>query len=186
MLRMVARFMSAVMASTAVLCVFTSTYVLADDHEVPEELNRAVCILVPTKDNKVRGRITFTQKEDGVQVRGRVNNLTPGLHGFHIHQFGDLSDRTGKSAGGHFNPSGHKHAGLDSTERHEGDLGNIEANDEGMARVNIMVKGLKVHFVLGRSIVVHAGKDDLKSQPSGNAGPRVSFGVIGIAQPETP
>jgi len=160
----------------------------ADDkdskHEQPPELNQAVCVLIPTMGNKVRGRILFSQSKDGTtRVRGRVNNLSPGLHGFHIHQYGDLTDRTGKSAGGHFNPDGHDHAGPDSVKRHAGDLGNIEANDDGVAQVDVSVKGLKVHFVLGRSIVVHGGKDDLKSQPSGDAGPRVAVGVIGIQQP---
>ena len=162
--------------------------VKADDsdakHQHAPELNRAVCVLTPTKDNKVRGRIFFTQGEDGAtKIHGVVNNLTPGMHGFHIHEFGDLTDRTGKSAGGHFNPEGHDHAGPDADKRHVGDLGNIEADDKGVARVEMTVKGLKVHFILGRSIVVHAGKDDLKSQPSGNAGPRVAVGVIGIRQP---
>lgn len=155
-----------------------------DEHGHAPELNQAVCVLVPTMGNKVRGRIFFSQGKDGAtKIRGKVNNLAPGLHGFHIHQFGDLTDRTGKSAGGHFNPEGHDHAGPDAKERHVGDLGNIEANDDGVATVEMTVKGLKVHFILGRSIVVHAGKDDLKSQPSGNAGPRVAVGVIGIRQP---
>ncbi|MEQ8787578.1 MAG: superoxide dismutase family protein [Pirellulaceae bacterium] len=156
----------------------------ADEHEHDHpELNRAVCVLVPTKENKVRGRITFMETKEGTRVRGRVNNLTPGLHGFHIHQYGDLTDRTGASAGGHFNPEGHEHGGPDSAMHHAGDLGNIEANAEGVAMVDMTVKGLHVHFILGRSIVVHAGKDDLKSQPSGDAGPRVAVGVIGVAGP---
>lgn len=153
-------------------------------HEHPPGLTQAVCVLTPTTGNKVRGRIQFSEGKDGsTRIRGRVNNLTPGLHGFHIHEYGDLTDRTGKSAGGHFNPDGHDHAGPDSAKRHVGDLGNIEANEDGIAQVDVSVKGLKVHFVLGRSIVVHAGQDDLKSQPSGDAGPRVAVGVIGIQQP---
>ena len=67
---------------------------------------------------------------------------------------------------------------------HSGDLGNIEADQEGVAQVNITMKGTPLHFVLGRAFVVHAGKDDLKSQPSGAAGARIATGVIGIGNPE--
>jgi Cu-Zn family superoxide dismutase len=112
-----------------------------------------------------------------------VRGLTEGKHGFHIHQFGDVRSADGKSAGGHFNPDGHDHGGPDSDKHHAGDLGNITANAEGLAEVNIKAKELKVISILGRSIVVHGGVDDLKSQPSGAAGPRVGVGVIGIAGP---
>ena len=87
----------------------------------------------------------------------------------------------GTSAGGHYNPDGHDHGGLDSKDRHAGDLGNIDANAQGVAKVNIQATGLDIHHVLGRSVVVHADADDFKSQPSGNAGPRVALGVIGLA-----
>ncbi len=175
-------------SAVALLISLTGMTARADDkdskHEHSAELSQAVCVLLPTMGNKVRGRIAFSETKDGTtRVRGRVTHLTPGLHGFHIHQYGDLTDRTGKSAGGHFNPEGHDHGGPDAEKRHAGDLGNIEANADGVAQVDISVKGLKVHFVLGRSIVVHGGKDDLKSQPSGDAGPRVAVGVIGIQQP---
>ncbi len=154
-----------------------------DDHSHGPMFTDGVVILRSTKGNKVRGRLTLKQTKSGVRVTGRVNGLTPGEHGFHIHEFGDLRATDGKSAGGHFNPDGHDHAGPDADKRHAGDLGNITADSEGVAKVDITQKGLNLHFVIGRSIVVHAGKDDLKSQPSGDAGPRVAVGVIGIAQP---
>lgn len=143
----------------------------------------AVAVLSPTKGNKVRGTVRLSQTEDGVRFQGMVRNLEPGEHGFHIHEFGDLRGTDGKAAGGHFNPEGHKHGGPDAKEHHAGDLGNITANEEGVAKVDTVAKGLKLHFVLGRSIVVHGGKDDLQSQPSGDAGPRVALGVIGYAGP---
>lgn len=150
----------------------------ANEPAPPQE---AVAVLSPT-DGKVKGTILLTQKDGYVHVTGEVSGLTPGEHGFHIHEFGDLRDPKGESAGGHFNPDGHKHGGPDDAERHAGDFGNITADANGVAKVDKQAKGLQVHFVLGRSIVVHAGRDDLKSQPSGDAGPRVAVGVIGVAQ----
>jgi Cu-Zn family superoxide dismutase len=78
---------------------------------------------------------------------------------------------------------GVRHCGPADRSRHAGDLGNITANSQGEAQVDKLAKGLELHFVIGRSIVVHAGEDDLKSQPSGNAGDRVALGVIGFAGP---
>ncbi|WP_417847792.1 superoxide dismutase family protein [Thalassoglobus sp.] len=153
-----------------------------DDSHAPM-FTEGVVVLRSTKGNKVRGRLTLKQTKSGVRVTGRVTGLTPGEHGFHIHEFGDLRAADGTAAGGHYNPDGHDHGAPDDHERHAGDLGNITADSEGVSKVDITQKDLKLHFVIGRSIVVHAGKDDLKSQPSGDAGPRVAVGVIGIAQP---
>lgn len=142
----------------------------------------AVAVVKPTRGNKVRGVVRLTQTEKGVRLQGRVRNLTPGKHGFHIHEFGDLRSPDGTAAGGHFNPDGHDHGGLEDDERHAGDLGNITADANGVAQIDVVAKDLKLHFVIGRSIVVHGKADDLKSQPSGDAGPRVALGVIGFAQ----
>lgn len=153
----------------------------ADKHAV-EGLNRGVAVLVPTKGNDVAGTILFEQEKGIVHITGEIRGLTPGLHGFHIHEFGDLRNPQGASAGGHYNPCGTPHAGPEVEERHVGDLGNVEANEEGIAKVNAQINGASLHFIFGRSVVVHADADDLKSQPSGNAGPRVAVGVIGIAK----
>ena len=145
--------------------------------------NGAVCRIRGTKGNKTFGQIRFIQKDGFVHVTGQVRNLTEGEHGFHVHEFGDARAADGSSSGGHFNPDGHEHGGPDSDEHHAGDLGNITANADGIAKVDIKAKGLTVISVVGRAIVVHGGTDDLKSQPSGAAGPRIGVGVIGIAGP---
>ncbi len=152
------------------------------DHGAAEVPGAAVAVLMPTKGNDVHGTLVLAQQDGFVHVTGKVTGLTPGEHGFHIHEFGDLRAPDGTSAGGHFNPHGTKHGGPNDEERHPGDLGNITANAQGVAEVDTKAMGLQVHFVLGRSFVVHAGKDDLKSQPSGDAGPRVAVGVIGLAE----
>jgi superoxide dismutase, Cu-Zn family len=143
-----------------------------------------VVVLQPTRGQEVRGTLRLVQQSSGLRIIGRIEGLTPGKHGFHVHEFGDLSDPEGKSAGGHFNPDNRKHGGPDDAERHAGDLGNIEADGQGVAMVDVQGRGLKLHFVLGRAVVVHSKADDLKSQPSGDAGDRVAVGVIGIAQQE--
>lgn len=142
-----------------------------------------VAVMVPTKDQKARGMIRLMQKGDDLRVAGSIRNLSPGEHGFHIHEFGDLRNMDdGTSTGGHFNPAGVAHGSMENG--HVGDLGNITANDEGVATIDITMKNTQLHFVLGRAFVVHAGRDDLTSQPSGDAGGRVGVGVIGIGNPE--
>ncbi len=143
----------------------------------------AVAVLQPTQGQKVEGVLEFKQEQEGVRVRGVVRGLTPGEHGFHIHEFGDLRGNDGTAAGDHYNPDGKKHGSPDGSEHHAGDLGNITADQQGMAKVDKLAKGLKLHFVVGRSIVVHADPDDFESQPSGNAGARVALGVIGYSGP---
>lgn len=144
----------------------------------------AIAVLHPTEGSKVHGVVKFTKTGNNVTVTGEVSGLTPGLHGFHIHEFGDCSAPDGKSAGGHFNPTGADHGGPDSPKHHVGDLGNIEANEEGIATINVTSEMIEFEgdtSILGRGLIVHAGQDDLKSQPSGDAGGRVACGVIGVA-----
>lgn len=159
--------------------------VAAEETKTPI-LQEAVVVLRPTMGQKARGTIELTQTDEGVKLQGKIRNLSPGEHGFHIHEFGDLRGTDGKAAGGHYNPEDKKHGGPDAPEHHAGDLGNIRANDSGVAEVNKVAKGLKLHFIIGRSIVVHEKADDLKSQPSGDAGARVAVGVIGFAGPSKP
>src|SRR5207244_1746972 len=111
--------------------------------------------------------------------------LTPGKHGFHIHEFGDMSSADGMATGGHFNPDGHKHGGPDDRERHAGDFGNVEAGADGKATIKMTDKMIALsgpNTILGRALIVHAKEDDLKTQPSGNAGDRIGQGVIGVAK----
>lgn len=144
-------------------------------------IKRAGAILNPTDGNVVQGIIDFKQMEGGVYISGDVTGLTPGKHGFHIHEFGDCSAPDGSSAGGHFNPSHSKHGGPDNAERHAGDLGNLVANEFGVAhyeRLDTMIQLNGPDTIIGRSIIVHSNPDDYTTQPTGNAGGRISCGVI--------
>jgi Cu-Zn family superoxide dismutase len=94
--------------------------------------------------DKIKGHLTFTEVDGGVKVTGEISGLTPGKHGFHIHEKGDLSDPKLTSAGGHFNPGKHKHGGPDTAEHHAGDWGNIAADEKGVAKVDGTFKGVSI------------------------------------------
>merc|ERR1712001_623944 len=141
-----------------------------------EMASKGVCVL---KSEKVNGVINFAQEGDAVTVTGQIEGLAPGQHGFHIHQFGDNTNGC-TSAGPHFNPDGCSHGAPTDPkgERHAGDLGNVEAAD-GTAKVSItdsMISLTGENSIIGRTMVVHAGIDDLGkgghelSKSTGNAG----------------
>jgi Cu-Zn family superoxide dismutase len=147
---------------------------------------QAKAVLLPLGKSDVKGVVTFTQTANGVKVVVDASGLTPsGEHGFHIHEFGDCSSPDGMSTGGHFNPTHMPHGGPDSAQHHEGDFGNLIANKEGNAHYELVVKDLSFdgpNSFMGRAVIIHAAKDDLTSQPAGNAGARVTCGVIGVVK----
>jgi len=153
---------------------------------------KAVCVLAAGSSSAVTGTITFTQEKagDSTTVSGQLKGLAPGKHGFHIHQFGDYTNGC-MSAGGHFNPAGKNHGAPEDTERHAGDLGNIEAGEDGVATVEIkdsQVPLIGENSIIGRSVVVHEKEDDVgkggneESLKTGNAGPRLACGVVGVCK----
>ncbi len=144
---------------------------------------KAIALLSPAKDKAVKGVVTFTQTAKGVKVYAHLEGLTPGKHGFHIHEFGDCSAPDLTSAGGHFNPTQMSHGAPTDTIRHAGDLGNIVADDKGMAVLEWVDPVMQLsgpNSIIGRAVIVHAKEDDLKTQPTGNAGAREACGAIGI------
>jgi Cu-Zn family superoxide dismutase len=149
---------------------------------------KGIAVLHPTQGNQAAGTVRFTQEgEDSVRVVADLTGLAPNsTHGFHIHEFGDCSAPDASSAGGHFNPEGKPHGGPDAPQHHAGDLGNVTANEQGNAHLEITLHHVSVgshpNPLLGRSVVLHAKADDLKSQPSGESGGRIACGVIGAAK----
>ncbi len=142
----------------------------------------AVANLEPTTGNSARGTVTFTQDGGEVRVRASVSGLKPGAeHGFHVHEKGDCSSGDGMSAGGHFNPAGKPH-GPQRGEHHAGDMPSLVADAYGNASASFELKGVSIGSgaadLVGKGLIVHRDPDDYKTQPTGNAGPRIACAVI--------
>lgn len=158
---------------------------MSHDHSEKSSVVKAIAVLIPTKGNTVHGTVTFEVVEHGVHVVANMWGLAPGKHGFHIHEFGDCSSDSGTAAGGHFNPLGMHHGAPTSDNRHVGDIGNIEADKDGNARLDYIDPVLSLsgeNSIIGRGVIVHAKEDDMTTQPTGAAGGRVACGTIGIAK----
>jgi Cu/Zn superoxide dismutase len=161
---------------------------------------RLTCFLTPTTAqtleggiSTVTGQVSFAPVAAGAyagkkstcvtRITGAIINLgdsTP--HGWHIHEFGDISAPSGSSAGGHYNPKGVDHAlpNKDGTNvRHVGDLGNLYPSHKGVAKFDFTL-GLDTADVVGRGLIVHAKQDD-GGQPTGNSGDRLAQCVLGYA-----
>lgn len=138
--------------------------------------------LQPTKGNNARGTVSFTRQGNQVVMAAKFSGLTPGGHGFHIHEKGDCSAPDGTSAGGHFNPAGKKHGHPQHEDHHVGDLPMLEADASGNASLTATLSGISLtqgdSGIIGRGVIVHAAPDDFKTQPTGNSGGRVACGVI--------
>ncbi|HET7370232.1 MAG TPA: superoxide dismutase family protein [Gammaproteobacteria bacterium] len=152
--------------------------------------NRAIAVIHPADDHEVHGVVHFTTEPDGgVHVRGELHGLQPGSrHGFHVHEYGDCSAENFSSAGGHYSPQHHPHGSPQSPEHHAGDFGNITADAQGDIHLDMTVHGITIdgehNPIIGRAVIVHENADDLKSQPSGDAGSRIGCGVIGLTNAE--
>lgn len=137
----------------------------------------------------VKGTIKFTQEPGGPTViTGEITGVEPGEHGFHIHEFGDLSGGC-DTAGAHYNPDDVDHGDLE--DGHIGDLGNVTADENGVVTLNVTAPRVDLsgdRSVVGRSIIIHSDKDDLglggdaESIKTGNAGERLACGVITLAE----
>ena len=143
----------------------------------------AIAVLAPTQGSLVHGAVTFVRTSGVALVQVNMTGFEPNsTHGLHIHESGDCTARDGSSAGGHFNPTSSGHGGPKDSSRHSGDLGNITADSKGMiyssSKIGDVAFGTGPDSIIGRGLVVHADKDDLKSQPAGNSGARVACGTI--------
>ncbi|SCU80987.1 LAMI_0B04390g1_1 [Lachancea mirantina] len=151
---------------------------------------KAVAVL--RGDAGVSGVVHFEQnaESDPTTVQWEISGFDPNAkRGFHIHEFGDNTNGC-TSAGPHFNPFKKTHGAPEDDVRHVGDLGNIPTDGHGVAKgskTDSLIKLLGPTSILGRTVVVHSGQDDLgkggneESLKTGNAGTRPACGVIGFS-----
>jgi Cu-Zn family superoxide dismutase len=138
--------------------------------------------LTPISGSTAKGTVHLQELADGtVDVIVDLTGVPAGVHGFHIHDKGDCSDN-GNAAGGHFNPMNMPHAGPDAQSHHAGDFGNVTADANGEVHTRFNTRSVTVHegatFAVGHAVILHANPDDLTTQPTGNAGPRIACGVV--------
>ena len=141
---------------------------------------RATAALQATTGNSTTGTVTFLQRGEKVFVYADVRGLKPNAeHGFHVHEKGDCSSGDGMSAGGHFNPDSAVHG---AGAGHAGDMPNLKADAGGNAHVSFEMKKMTVAVgqfsIVGKGLIIHRDPDDYKTQPTGNAGPRLACSVI--------
>ncbi|KAH9880985.1 hypothetical protein J1614_001478, partial [Plenodomus biglobosus] len=156
----------------------------------PQLTPRTVAVL--RGDSNVKGTVTFEQASESsnTKITWNITGNDPNAErGMHVHAFGDNTNGC-TSAGPHFNPYNKTHGAPDDEERHVGDLGNFKTDGQGNSEGSVEDKLIKLigpDSVVGRTIVVHGGTDDLgrggheESKKTGNAGPRPACGVIGIS-----
>jgi superoxide dismutase, Cu-Zn family len=140
-------------------------------------------IMGTTPDSKISGDLNLHEEKDGLTIEGTLTNVPKGKHAIHIHENGSCDD-AGKAAGSHFNPDNAMHGYMpkDGMEHaHPGDMGNIEADEDGAASIKVFLPGVTLtngkYAVTNKAIIVHEKEDDF-SQPTGNAGGRIGCGLI--------
>ena len=155
----------------------------ASSKATPPADAQARATIEPRSGSNVRGWAAFSDRSTGgVRVEVHIENAPPGVHGLHVHETGDCSAPDASSAGGHFNPGGMPHAAPSDTSRHAGDLGNITIEANGTGHLELVSDLLTVrtgpNSVVGKAVIFHEKADDLKTQPTGDAGGRLGCGVV--------
>jgi superoxide dismutase, Cu-Zn family len=176
------------LSSVVVACVLSACASAPPPKPAPQPnvhlLQNAVANIAPASGTLVSGRLKIAAMADGVRITGELGGLgRNATHAIHVHERGDCSAADGSSAGAHFNPSAAPHGRAGHGAHHAGDMDNLVADGNGVARVDIHLRGVilgggAANDILGRAIIVHANPDDYTTQPTGNAGGRIGCGVI--------
>lgn len=149
---------------------------------------KIVVAMHSSSNSKVQGEVVFTENNGIVKMQGEFSGLNPeGIHAIHLHEKADCSATDGSSAGGHWNPTDEKHGEWDSTDGfHLGDIGNLKVDKDGKSSITFETDEWCIDCaddrknIIGKGIIVHKDKDDFTSQPTGNAGDRISCGEINL------
>lgn len=146
----------------------------------------AMTTLRPISGSTAQGTVHFQELGDGsVEVQVDLTGVPPGVHGFHVHEFGSCADN-GNAAGGHFNPMSMPHAAPEAASHHAGDFGNVTAASNGEVHTRFVTRSITVsegaRSAVGKAVILHANPDDLVTQPTGNAGGRIACGVVALHQ----
>lgn len=167
--------------------LFFSTTVFASTISAISAMSTTSTMTVPVYKVAAKGQgatigdVVFTDSKYGLLITPNLRDLTPGVHGFHIHQNPSCSD-SGQGAGAHLDPSHTaKHLGPYSDQGHLGDLPALTVDAHGMADLPILAPRLTVAQLHGHSLMIHAGGDNYSDMPKplGGGGARVACGVIG-------
>lgn len=147
------------------------------------EVKKAIAWVNPLGDNEFQGSAIFIKMGDQIELQVSVDPCPPGEHAVHIHEFGDCSSEDGKSAGGHWNPTGEAHGKWDVAPFHLGDIGNIVCGEDGIGTLSLTTDRWSIgtgaeNDILDRAVIAHAAADDFVTQPTGAAGDRIGCGVI--------
>jgi len=171
--------------SACVVSALTGCQSLGSDAPAPVV---AVATMSPTNAAPAAGltpsgRVKFTQLPSGkVLVEATLSGLRPNSeHGFHVHAVPDCSG-DGTKTGAHFNPDNHPHNHPSESIRHAGALFNLKTDGNGMGRLRQEANTISLlegkYNIIGMPLITHRDPDDYTSQPLGNAGPRISCGLI--------
>ncbi|MGB7159472.1 MAG: superoxide dismutase family protein [Tepidisphaeraceae bacterium] len=196
--RMLALLISLAAVGALIVGCESTTNAQADKehkHDAKGGAKTAVAKVEPSKasttqpaNGQAKGTIEFHQSGDKVHIAGEITGLRPNAkHAIHIHEKGDLSAPDLMSTGGHYNPEKHQHGGPTTSKTiHAGDLGNLQADADGKAKMDLTVDNISLggekNDVIGKAVIIHAKEDDFKTQPTGNAGGRIGGGVIEMAK----
>lgn len=161
------------------------TETMEETEEVKEEVKQLTIRLEAKSGSQANGKASFVEKNGVVTMEAKISGLEPGLHAIHLHEKADCSSEDGTSSGGHWNPTFEPHGAWGAEEGyHKGDIGNFEVDENGVGTIVFSTDqwcigcGDEKKDILGKAVIVHKGTDDFTSQPSGNAGARVSCGGV--------